>query len=154
MRIVMLLAAPVLFVLAPLGALIPSGSSDAQWFEVLDQRLVVASGDESEINRAVEEALRKFRMSVETQEELFTECEFDMKFNAWFEQNETGMPLEQTARRLVHEQLDENGQRLKINQISNGKRTLVLIDHEAPREESEVAQYVALRLMKAGFEKR
>lgn len=154
MRIAMLLCAPVL-VAAPIGSAIthePAGPP--KWFEVCDHRLVITSNHEWDVNSAVEEVLAQNRLPAETKAESLNVCEFECKFNAWFDYDESGLVKNETAHRLVREQLDQEGRELRIEQIVKGDETMVIIDHDVPQGDSEIAAQVAQLLTKSGFERK
>ena len=154
MRVVMLLAAPLL-IAAPIGSVVTSeDTGKPKWFEVYDHRLVVTSAHEFDVNVAVEEAMKMNRMPSEDPLEALEVCDFKLGFRSWFDHDKNGKISGEVARRLVREQLDDQGRELRIEQVYVDDKSMIFIDHEAPAKESEIAEQVAQVLTNAGFVQR
>lgn len=153
MRLLML-AVPM-FVVAPFGAIAMNDlGAQGQWVQQLDHRLLVCSAHNAAVNRAVESALLEFRMEAKEGGDVLQACEHDLAFQAWFERDASGVITRETARRVIREQLDQNGQRLRVEQVFGGDQSMVFIEHATAQAESEFAARVAEHLCDAGFQRR
>lgn len=145
--------------LAPMGAVALSDAfSNDPWCQVIDERLVRTNADEYSVNSAVEEVLNQHRLISEESAEfedvtVLEVCEFEQHLDAWFFGDNIEQPAEEVARRLVREQLDADGQKLRIEQITHAdSNVMIYIEHETPNGESEIAESVAKALLQKGVE--
>ena len=152
MRLAMILATPLILLAAPLAVLTGAKSSEQNsWYDVMDHRLVIASGDDRAITLAVDETMRKFRMPAEHPLDINKACEYDAELQVWFNEDESGKTLDKAARRQVREQIDQEGHALRIVQVESGSETLVFIEHDVPAEESPIAEEIGKRLANSGY---
>ena len=150
---------PMLVVLA--GACASVGTSLAVWaglratptayYEVVQDGLVRTNASEPVVNLAVAAVLKRNRIHDPASEDVLAAANYHEAADAWFSKPDLFGATHERASRLVREQVDRQGQRIRIEVLRGvDMATLIFVEHDDPDAVESLARQVATELAGKG----
>ena len=124
------------------------GADREVWCEVVEGRLVRTNASEGTVNSVIDNVLQADRLAAKAPDDALDACRFEQHLDVWFDADLFG-GQDERVRRLVRQQLDSQGNPLRITQLHGDEMpTLIFVDHDLSEGDSR-APAVAERIARA-----